>query len=61
MQDNKNKRISMLQYDKTDVTISAIETKYQGFFKLNEYQLNHKLFSQKQSQTFTREIGRAHV
>jgi ADP-ribose pyrophosphatase len=56
MQDNKNKRISMLQYDKTDVTISAIETKYQGFFKLNEYQLNHKLFSQKQSQTFTREI-----
>lgn len=56
MQDNKNKQASMLQYDKTDVTISAIETKYQGFFKLNEYQLNHKLFSQKQSQTFTREI-----
>jgi ADP-ribose pyrophosphatase len=56
MHDNKNKQTSMLQFDKTDVTISAIETKYQGFFKLNEYKLNHKLFSQKQSKTFTREI-----
>jgi len=56
MQDNKNKQALMLQYDKADVTISAIETKYQGFFKLNEYQLNHKLFSQKQSKTFTREV-----
>ena len=55
MQDKKNK-ISMLQYDKTDVTISAVETKYDGFFKLNEYELKHKLFSQKQSNTFTREI-----
>ena len=56
MQSNKNKQALMLQYDKTDVTISAIETKYKGFFKLNEYQLSHKLFSQKQSKTFTREI-----
>lgn len=56
MHDNKNKQALMLQYDKTDVTISAVETKYQGFFKLNEYQLTHKLFSQKQSNAFTREI-----
>lgn len=56
MQDNKSKQVSMLQYDKSDVTISSIETKYQGFFKLNEYHLKHKLFSQKQSNTFTREI-----
>ena len=56
MQDNKNGQALMLQYDKSDVTISAIETKYQGFFKLNEYQLQHKLFSQKQSNIFTREI-----
>jgi len=56
MQENKNGQALMLQYDKSDVTISAIETKYQGFFKLNEYQLQHKLFSQKQSNTFTREI-----
>ncbi len=56
MQDNKNKRVSMLQYDKTDVTISAIETKYHGFFKMNEYRLNHKLFSGVQSASFTREV-----
>lgn len=56
MQDNKNKQVSMLQYDKTDVTISAIETKYQGFFKMNEYHLNHKLFSGVQSASFTREV-----
>jgi len=56
MQDNKSKQVSMLQFDKTDVTISAIEKKYHGFFKLNEYQLKHKLFSQKQSNSFTREV-----
>jgi ADP-ribose pyrophosphatase len=56
MQDNKNKQVSMLQYDKADVTVSAIETKYNGFFKLNEYELKHKLFSQKQSEVFTREV-----
>lgn len=55
MQDKK-KQVSMLQYDKADVTVSAVETKYDGFFKLNEYKLKHKLFSQKQSNTFTREI-----
>lgn len=56
MQDNKNKQVSMLQFDKSDVTISVIKTKYHGFFKLNEYQLKHKLFSQKQSNSFTREV-----
>lgn len=56
MQDNKNKKITMHQYDKTNVTISAIETKYHGFFKMNEYTLNHKLFSGAQSDTFTREV-----
>jgi len=56
MQDNKNKQVSMLQYDRTDVTISAIETKYHGFFKMNEYHLSHKLFSGDQSKSFTREV-----
>ncbi|WP_114327508.1 NUDIX domain-containing protein [Candidatus Colwellia aromaticivorans] len=56
MQDNKKKQASILQYDKTDVTISAIETKYHGFFKMNEYHLNHKLFSGDQSEPFTREV-----
>jgi ADP-ribose pyrophosphatase len=56
MQDNKKKQVSMLQYDKTDVSIASIETKYDGFFKMNEYHLNHKLFSGDQSKSFTREI-----
>jgi len=49
-----NKEI--LQYSIEDVSISCLETKYQGFFKLNEYQLSHKLFSGKQSASITREI-----
>jgi len=56
MKKGKNKQIPMLQYGLEDVSISAIETKYQGFFKLNEYRLKHKLFSQKQSNEFTREV-----
>lgn len=56
MQYSENKQSLMLQYDKTDVTISSIETKYQGFFRLNEYQLKHKLFSQKQSDIYSREV-----
>lgn len=56
MQNNKSTKALMLQYDKTDVTISAVKTKYHGFFKMNEYRLNHKLFSGDQSDAFTREI-----
>jgi len=56
MQNNKSTKALMLQYDKTDVTISAVKTKYHGFFKMNEYRLNHKLFSGDQSATFTREV-----
>lgn len=46
----------MLQYNKEDTNILSVETKYNGFFKMNEYHLNHKLFSGKQSDTFSREI-----
>lgn len=56
MQESKNNQVPMLQYGHKDVDITAIETKYHGFFKLNEYQLSHKLFSTKQSHTFTREV-----
>jgi len=47
---------AILQYSIDDVSISQLETKYQGFFKLDEYQLTHKLFSGGQSKTMTREI-----
>lgn len=56
MQYSKNEPVTMLQYGHADVSISTIETKYQGFFKINEYTLVHKLFSQKQSNEFTREV-----
>ena len=51
-----NKQIPMCKFDKKDVTISAIKTKYEGFFKLDEYHIKHKLFSNKISDEFTREI-----
>ncbi len=56
MQESNNRVVAMLQYDKNDTDVVALETKYNGFFKLNEYQLKHKLFSGKQSETFTREV-----
>lgn len=56
MSNSNNERLPMLRYGQADVTVSAIETKYQGFFKINEYQLKHKLFSQKHSGEFTREV-----
>lgn len=56
MQDDKPNPIPMLQFDQKDVTISAVKTKYDGFFKLNEYHLQHKLFSSKVSGEFTREV-----
>jgi len=56
MSNSKNELIPMLRYDPTDVAVTSIETKYQGFFKINEYQLKHKLFSQQYSDEFTREV-----
>jgi ADP-ribose pyrophosphatase len=56
MQDNQSKSIPMLQYNQNDVSIAAINTKYQGFFKIDEYKLQHKLFSQKFSEYITREV-----
>ncbi|MCJ8294972.1 MAG: NUDIX domain-containing protein [Colwellia sp.] len=56
MKSNKNKRLAMLKFNNEQVTVHSVDTKYQGFFKMNEYTLQHKLFSGQQSQTFTREV-----
>lgn len=56
MQDSKDKPYQMLQFDKNDVNIESLDTVYDGFFKLNEYKINHKLFSGEQSESFTREV-----
>ncbi len=39
-----------------DVKIHHIEAKYEGFFKVNEYLLTHKLFNGGDSNKFSREI-----
>lgn len=39
-----------------DVNIEKIITKYHGFFKIDEYQLSHKLFNGEQSNLMSREI-----
>lgn len=56
MQNETSKLIPILRYDQKDVFISAVETKYHGFFKLNEYRLKHKLYDNKVSTEFTREV-----
>ncbi len=56
MKSNKNKTAAMLKFDNEQVSVHSVVTKYQGFFKMNEYSLQHQLFSGEQSQIFTREI-----
>lgn len=56
MKSNENKPFSLLKFNNEQVSVHSVITKYQGFFKMNEYTLQHKLFSGEQSQLFTREI-----
>ncbi|WDE00245.1 NUDIX domain-containing protein [Thalassomonas actiniarum] len=44
------------QFSSEDVIEHAKETKYQGFFKINEYHVSHRLFNGGFSKTLTREI-----
>ncbi|WDE04221.1 NUDIX domain-containing protein [Thalassomonas viridans] len=44
------------QFNPEDVIEHAKETKYQGFFKINEYHISHKLFNGGFSKVLTREI-----
>jgi ADP-ribose pyrophosphatase len=56
MTTSKNKALAMQQFGNRDVSLHSVTTKYQGFFKMNEYSLQHTLFSGEKSQLFTREI-----
>jgi len=47
---------NMLRFNKTHVKIHQKETKYQGFFKLDEYQITHELFNEGRSELISREI-----
>ena len=44
------------QFDINDVEIEKIETLFQGFFKLEQYSLKHKLYEGGVSESMTREI-----
>ncbi len=50
------KQAPLLQFSHKDVSVNAVHTRYHGFFKMNEYQLSHKLYSGKQSEVISREV-----
>ena len=56
MKSKKSNIKSIFQYNKSDVSVHDISNKYQGYFAINEYSLQHKLFSGDQSETFSREV-----
>ncbi len=51
-----SEKTALLQFDKSDVCVQEVATKYHGFFKVNEYQLQHKLYNGQQSAIVSREI-----
>jgi ADP-ribose pyrophosphatase len=56
MKNNQGFSQDMRKLNNSDVSVHSIKTAYQGFFKMNEYSLQHTLFSGEQSQSFTREV-----
>jgi ADP-ribose pyrophosphatase len=56
MKNDAEKSLLIQQFDNSDVLLHSVKTKYKGFFKMNEYSLQHTLFSGEQSPNFTREI-----
>ncbi len=56
MKTNVKKAVIMQRFSNSDVSVIGKERVYDGFFQMEKYILKHKLFSEKQSQEFTREI-----
>ena len=48
--------VPILRYNDSDATLVSKRTCYQGFFRLDEYKVSHKLFSGAQSPIIKREI-----
>lgn len=46
----------ILQFGAKDSELEKVETKFKGFFKLDEYQLNHQQYNGTRSDSMTREI-----
>jgi len=53
---DKSHTEKILRFNKQDAKIHRKKTKYQGFFKLDEYHVSHKLFEGGTSNLLTREI-----
>lgn len=53
---NHQLKTNIEQFDKEDASIKSIKPLFQGFFKVDEYSIQHKLFNGGQSQVMTREI-----
>jgi len=50
------KKTSLLHFNIKDVTIHQKKNCYQGFFKMDEYQLSHRLYKGGESQILSREV-----
>jgi len=46
----------MKKFFRKDVTVKEVKTCFKGFFKVNEYHINHALYSGGRTETFTREV-----
>lgn len=55
MPENK-KSASYISFDQNDYTVHEHSINYQGFFKLSEYKISHKLFNGGTSNVLSREI-----
>ncbi len=51
-----NKDTKLLRFSIEDVIVHQKKTSYQGFFKMDEYQLSHRLFEGGESQILSREV-----
>ena len=46
----------MRKFTEEDVVIKDVTRSFNGFFKVDQYTLSHRLFSEKMSEVFTREV-----
>jgi ADP-ribose pyrophosphatase len=53
---NSKQNHKPFSFTEKDATIHKIITKFKGFFRLDEYQVSHKLFNGGQSDVLSREI-----
>ena len=53
---SKANQVDMLSFSHNQVSVKTITNKYHGFFKINEYTLQHQQFSGQSTPIFNREI-----